>query len=130
MWCCARPNEVEAPVPMEIDDTETESENDFKHTKPKNKAKPKKPAPRKKNIPKSMRVAVWNTYVGEDIGRTKCGVCRVADITQLNFHCAHVVAESKGGATTVGNLRPTCAGCNLSMRTMNLNEYQATYFGS
>lgn len=77
-----------------------------------------------------MRVAVWNTYIGEDIGRTKCGVCKVADITQLNFHCAHVVAESKGGATTVANLRPTCAGCNLSMRTMNLNDYRDTYFRS
>jgi 5-methylcytosine-specific restriction endonuclease McrA len=87
------------------------------------------PKKRKKTIPKSMRVAVWNTYVGEDIGRTKCGVCGVADMTQLNFHCAHVVAESKGGATTVANLRPTCAGCNLSMRTMHLDEYKQTYFG-
>lgn len=99
------------PVPMDID------------SEPKPKPKQKK-----KTIPKSMRVAVWNTYIGEDIGRTKCGVCGVADITQMNFHCAHVIAESKGGPTSLANLRPTCAACNLSMRTMNLNEYKEQYF--
>lgn len=82
----------------------------------------------KKHIPKSMRIAVWNTYIGEEIGRTKCLVCRHVDITQMNFHCGHVIAEACGGKTCVENLRPICATCNLSMRTMNMNEFSEKYF--
>lgn len=83
---------------------------------------------RKKAIPKSLRMAVWNTHIGDTVGKTKCPVCQHNEITQMNFHCAHVVAEVMGGETNVSNLRPTCASCNLSMGRKNLNEFKKSYF--
>ena len=91
-------------------------------------AAPARPKPRKKTIPKAVRVAVWNTYIGEEVGRAKCLVCKTVDISQMRFHCAHVVAEAAGGAASVDNLRPTCATCNTSMGTRNLLEFEQTHF--
>lgn len=41
---------------------------------------------KKKTIPKSLKIAVWNKYIGEDIGKAKCLCCNLTDITQLKFH--------------------------------------------
>jgi 5-methylcytosine-specific restriction endonuclease McrA len=82
----------------------------------------------KATIPKAVRAAVWNTYVGEDVGCIKCTVCGVNNMSQLNFHCAHVTAEAEGGPTTVENLRPTCATCNTSMGTTNLHDFKNKHF--
>lgn len=106
---------------MDID----EQEHDEQVQEEKVKAKGRR---KKAYIPKAIKVAVWNTYVGESIGRTKCTVCGTVDMTQMNFHCAHVVAEADGGEVSVANLRPTCATCNLSMGTMNLNAFRQKYF--
>jgi 5-methylcytosine-specific restriction endonuclease McrA len=89
---------------------------------------PTQKRPRKKAIPKAVRVAVWNTYVGHGVGQALCPVCRHTVITPFTYHCAHVVAEACGGPTTVANLRPTCATCNLSMRTTNLDVFRETHF--
>lgn len=83
---------------------------------------------RKAAIPASLRAAVWNTYVGEAVGRTPCPVCRVAPISQLTFQCGHVVAESVGGPTTLANLRPVCGKCNQSMQKQNMAAFAARYF--
>jgi len=109
--CCFRMDNE--PTPMDIDSPPAEEE-------------PKKY--KKKNIPKAVRMAVWNTYIGETVGKTHCMVCNINAITQMNFHCAHVVAEALGGQTTVDNLRPTCAACNLSMGKQNLNEFKNAHF--
>ena len=84
---------------------------------------------RKKYIPKSLRIAVWNRYIGEEIGCTICPVCKTNKISQLNFHCGHVIAEAKGGPTNIDNLRPVCAQCNLSMGKKNLMAFKEMYFG-
>ena len=44
-----------------------------------------------------------------------------------SFHCGHVVAEADGGPTTVENLRPVCATCNLSMRTQNMEKFKGQH---
>jgi P4 family phage/plasmid primase-like protien len=75
-------------------------------------------------ISKTMRIAVWDKYIGEEIGKTKCLACNLHDISQLNFECGHVIAESKGGETSIENLRPVCNICNKSMATKNLFEFQ------
>jgi 5-methylcytosine-specific restriction endonuclease McrA len=98
------------------------------HSKSGNPPPSPKKKYKKKNIPKAVKVAVWNTYIGDHVGKTKCPVCNINDITQMNFHCAHVVAEANGGATIISNLRPCCSTCNLSMRTMNLEEFKSKYF--
>jgi len=78
---------------------------------------------KKKAIPATLKRLVWNANVGEAVGKTKCLCCRVTDITQLSFHCGHVVAESRGGETVLSNLKPICQNCNSSMGTTNMEEF-------
>ena len=59
----------------------------------------------------------------------KCLCCKKEKIDIRNFHCGHVIAESKGGDLTIKNLRPICAPCNASMGTMSMNDFALTYFG-
>lgn len=68
---------------------------------------------------------VWNTKVGIEKGCVNCPVCNTNKITQLTFEAGHIIAEAKGGLTTVDNLEPICSTCNKSMGTQNLNEYKA-----
>jgi len=78
---------------------------------------------KKKSIPKSLKIKVWNTYVGEDIGKIKCLCCDTIDITQSIFECGHIIAEANGGDTIVSNLKPICQNCNSSMGTKNMEEF-------
>ena len=78
---------------------------------------------KKKKISAAIRKLVWNTNIGEDIGKSKCMCCESTDITQLSFNCGHIVAEAKGGATIVSNLKPICQNCNSSMGTNNMSEF-------
>lgn len=80
-------------------------------------------ARRKAAIPKTKKREVWNTYIGEDVGRTKCFCCKTKDIVQVEFHCGHVTSEADGGTLDVFNLRPICALCNSSMGRRNMEEF-------
>ena len=84
--------------------------------------KPRKKS-NKKKISAAIKKLVWNTNIGEDIGKSKCMCCNSTDITQISFNCGHIVAESKGGATIVSNLKPICQNCNSSMGLINMNEF-------
>jgi hypothetical protein len=84
---------------------------------------------RRKKIPKNIRSLVWNKYIGADITAAKCMCCREEKITINNWHCGHVLAEARGGDTTINNLRPICAPCNSSMGTKSMNEFTEEYFG-
>ncbi len=55
----------------------------------KNKLRNKKPIEKykKRQIPLSLKRVVWDYWIGEDIGRTKCLCCNVTQISQMNFHC-------------------------------------------
>ena len=82
-------------------------------------------APRqKKSIPKILKDLTWQRWIGDDIAKAKCLCCGVNEIKMNSFHCGHVVAEVDGGPTTVDNLRPVCATCNLSMRTQNMVKFK------
>jgi len=83
---------------------------------------------KKKTIPKILKTHVWYTHVGKEIGMTKCLCCNRNEITQMDFDCGHIIAEKKGGPTTIENLLPICTRCNRSMRTMNMNEFKEKYF--
>lgn len=83
---------------------------------------------KKQKIPQPLRVLCWNTYVNENIGKTKCLCCGITDITPFNFNCGHVIAESKGGKTVIENLRPICSGCNNSMGSENLEDFKKRFF--
>ena len=83
---------------------------------------------KKKPIPKTLKMSVWYTHIGKEIGMVKCPCCNSNEISQMDFDCGHVIAESKGGPMTIENLKPICNRCNRSMRTMNMNEFKQKYF--
>lgn len=87
---------------------------------------PKKPKVTKKAIPKVMRIAVWDKYIGSDQRKGSCHVCKKEILIEM-FECGHIVAESTGGETTLENLRPLCSLCNKSMQTRNMNDFLTDY---
>ena len=78
---------------------------------------------RKKSISSTMKKLVWNKYIGEEIGKSKCLCCKNSYICQISFHCGDIIPESKGGEMKVSNLRPICQNCNSSMATRNMDEF-------
>ena len=80
---------------------------------------------KKINIPKALKIAVWNKYIGEEIGKTKCLCCNITDITQLKFHTGHIISEINGGNINIDNLKPICESCNKSMGKKNMNEFMS-----
>ena len=89
-----------------------------------------KPATVKKvAIPKHVKTLVWDKYIGSDKAEAPCVSCRTKTISIRNFHCGHVLAEANGGDSTIQNLRPICAPCNLSMGKRSMNEFTKEYFG-
>jgi hypothetical protein len=84
---------------------------------------------KKKAIPKYIKTLVWNQYVGEHRAEACCSCCRKTQINVRHFHCGHVIAEAKGGDSTLNNLRPICSNCNLAMGTMSMNEFADKFFG-
>ena len=83
-----------------------------------------KPKTKKMRIPKVLKDHTWDEWVGDTIAKTKCMCCGINDIKMNDFHCSHVVAEANGGSTSVENLRPVCAPCNLSMGTKNMDDFR------
>jgi hypothetical protein len=81
----------------------------------------------KKYIPKKIKQLVWNKYIGEIHGIGPCHCCKITEISQMNFHCGHIISEFDGGATILDNLAPVCALCNLSMGKTNMNVFMKTY---
>ena len=72
-------------------------------------------ATRKAHIPSALREAVWVHYIGNKF-EAKCTVSWCPNkISPFRYHVGHDVPESKGGSTTIDNLRPICEKCNLSM---------------
>jgi hypothetical protein len=83
---------------------------------------------KKEKIPAIIRRLVWNKYVGEEKGKSKCNCCEIMEISQMNFVCGHIISEYNGGKIEIDNLRPICSGCNLSMGTMNMDKFKMDYF--
>ncbi len=48
-----------------------------------------------KQILKSVKQEVWNTYIGPDVARTKYLFCQQTNISTFQFHCSHIIATSK-----------------------------------
>jgi hypothetical protein len=91
------------------------------------KTKEKKAVSKKNPISKTLRRLVWNSHIGESIGKANCLCCGITSITQLNFECGHIVSESNGGNTHVSNLKPICSSCNKSMGKTNMDEFMKAF---
>ena len=66
-------------------------------------------------IPRALREQVWLVNSGKKFER-KCLIdwCKNT-INVFDFHVGHNIPESKGGTTTIDNLKPICSRCNASM---------------
>jgi len=81
---------------------------------------------KKKPISATIKRLVWNKWIGEEIGKSKCLCCNLTAITQLSFNAGHIIAEANGGETIVSNLKPICQNCNSSMATKNMIDFMKT----
>lgn len=61
--------------------------------------------PYKTSIPTALR---WQVYQRDAYTCVKCGAMEGV------LHCDHIIPESKGGATALGNLQTLCQSCNCS----------------
>ncbi len=82
---------------------------------------------KKKPIPVALKRMVWNKWIGEELGKSKCLCCKLTEITMLNFSCGHIIAEANGGELKLDNLKPICGSCNSSMNTCNMNDFIKKY---
>jgi len=82
---------------------------------------------KKTQISATLKRLVWNKNIGEEVGKAKCMCCKCTYITQMSFHCGHIIAESNGGETVINNLKPICQNCNSSMGSKNMNEFMKTF---
>jgi len=93
--------------------------------------KPEKPdKPTRKNIPQAVKKSVWRKYITTEDPKKLYGKCFVncgKTITIEDFDLGHVIPFSKGGGDNIDNMRPICRECNLSMGTMNLDEFKEKY---
>ena len=99
-----------------------EKENKSNNKKPRNKGKTKS-GYKKKSIPLALKRKVWDFWIGESVGKTKCPCCKLTEISQMSFSCGHIIPESQGGKLSVENLKPVCSSCNSSMGTQNMNDF-------
>jgi len=83
---------------------------------------------KKQTIPVSVKNGSWDKYVGAHIGEALCIVCNMTKINSKCFDAGHIVSEHNGGSVTLENILPICHQCNLSMSTMNMNEYVNKYY--
>ena len=80
----------------------------------------------KEKIPKCVRNSVWRLYFKNKITGL-CQCCLIEKISYASFHSGHIKSEKFGGSTTLDNLKPVCMMCNLSMGTMEMNEFIKKY---
>ena len=70
---------------------------------------------KKQKIPAAIREATWIKHCGRVFEHKCLTPWCLNKITVFEFQAGHNIPESKGGPTTVDNLVPICARCNLSM---------------
>lgn len=68
---------------------------------------------RKTYINRKLKECVWERYCGCNYS-VLCYCCNLTVITPFTFHCGHIQAESRQGATNLQNLRPICHLCNMA----------------
>jgi hypothetical protein len=84
----------------------------------------------RQGIPQALRQAVWLHYCGTAF-KAKCHVswCKSV-LTPFIFEVGHDIPRSKGGLTTLDNLRPICAQCNKSMgNRYTIQQFSRTFMG-
>ena len=82
---------------------------------------------KRESIPAAMRRDVWVNCYGM-LFSAKCCICDITIEALGQWDSSHIVASSKGGHSSLDNLRPLCHSCNVSMRDRNMREYIRTHY--
>ena len=87
----------------------------LKKTRGRPRTQSEPPKKRKAKIPAAIQEAIWIQKMGK-VFEGKCLTTWCPNIINVfDYHAGHDIPESKGGPSTVENLYPICARCNLSM---------------
>lgn len=86
-----------------------------------NRHSPDKEVPKRKQIPKKIRRAIWEKYNG-NVLIGKCKSCK-NNLDYDAWHCSHIKAHQKGGEMSLDNLIPCCSTCNQDMGTEDADDY-------
>jgi 5-methylcytosine-specific restriction endonuclease McrA len=78
---------------------------------------------KKVQIPKVVKIKLWDTHFGEEARNGKCLCCGSADISIVNYEAGHIIADANGGGIELENLKPICGACNKSMKTNNMEDF-------
>ena len=89
----------------------------YKHKKPRS------------TIPKSIREMVWYDFVKRPEPIVFCPCCQTRILTPFNFEAGHIQSRKNGGNDLSINLLPICRLCNMSMSSMNWQDYIEQYYG-
>ncbi len=81
----------------------------------------------RRNLPKAVKKALWETKIGMNTLVGQCYVCNT-EINYHTFHCGHKRSVKNGGTDNISNLECICALCNLSMGTEDLEVFKSRYF--
>lgn len=74
-------------------------------------------------VAKTVKILVWNAWVGEENGVGTCTCCGREEIKQLHFEAGHYISEANKGSRNPENLRPVCSACNKSMGSKNMEDF-------
>jgi hypothetical protein len=83
--------------------------------------------PKKISAPTRKRVwkEFYDTLLEKDY-EILCPCCETSYINPHEFDCGHIISFKNGGETCPSNLRPICSLCNISMGSMNWDDYKMT----
>jgi hypothetical protein len=83
----------------------------------------KKQILKKKYVNKGLKEKIWLNNFGNQF-EVLCPCCEIRNINPFSFSTGHIKPESKGGETSVKNLKPICCHCNSRMGTLNYYDYK------
>ncbi len=78
---------------------------------------------KKNKITIEMKNQLWNSHF-PNTTKANCPCCGLYIIYKENYEAGHIIAESLGGETKLGNLTPICSLCNKSMGIINYIDFK------
>ena len=82
------------------------------------------------NVSNSLKKKLWNQWklsLNNTEELVLCPCCESEYIAGYDFHAGHKISFKNGGSTSLDNLIPLCSSCNLSMGTMNYEDYKENF---
>jgi hypothetical protein len=82
----------------------------------------------KRIAPRALREQIWITHIGRHFeGKCVVSWCK-NQINVFTFQAGHNVPYSKGGLTTLSNMKPICGACNKGMGNQyTIDEWSVLY---